>query len=208
MVSLKETTESVSDSSFEIFDAGVEDIPSIMEIQRSLLKKPESLSIDDTKRGFLVYEVGEDELRFIMTSDVKHIIKIVKRNNIVMGYFIGYDMKYYLKQHPEWIDEFEDNSGGEFKKIFKGDNVLFSKQLALKPNAKKSGLGSKIYEVAYQDAISLGFRQEVGEVLAEPIRNSAMESLVFNRLNFKLAGFRSDKNRIKWSVITRPIMSR
>lgn len=207
MVSPKETTESINDSSIKIDNADIADIPSIMEIQKSQIKVPEDLSEEDAGHGFLVYEVKLDELKKIMTSDIKHIIKVVRKNGVVIGYFIAYDMRYYLQQHPKWIDEFEDNSGRGLKRIFIGDNVLFSKQIALSTAVKGSGLGAKLYEAVYQDAIFLGFKHEVGEVLAAPVRNSAMETLVFSKLHFKLAGYRTDRNKRKWSVITRTFKS-
>lgn len=91
------------------------------------------------------------------------------------------------------------------KRIFQESNVLFSKQLALSPTAKGTGLGDKLWEAVYQDAVTLGFKHEVGEVLAEPIRNTAMEALVFGKLKFNLVGYRTDKNNRKWSVITRSL---
>ena len=176
-----------------------------MEIQRSQLKIPENLSKEEARQGFLVYEVGADELKTLITGNIKHIIKVARKDGNVVGYFIAYDMKYYLQQHPKWLNEFEENSGGDMKQIFQGSDVLFSKQLALSSVAKKTGLGEKLWEAVYQDAVSQGFRYEVGEVLAEPIRNVAMESLVFGKLKFNLAGYRTDKNNRKWSVITRSL---
>ena len=199
------TTETINDSSIKIDDAGIEDISWIMEIQRSQLKIPENLSKEEAKQGFLVYKVSEEELKTLITGDIKHIIKVAKENGNVVGYFIAYDMQYYLQQHPEWINEFKENLGGDMKQIFQGHDVLFSKQLTLSSVAKKTGLGEKLWEAVYQDAVSQGFRYEVGEVLAEPIRNVAMESLVFGKLKFNLAGYRTDKNNRKWSVITRSL---
>ena len=106
-------------------------------------------------------------------------------------------MKYYLQQHPEWLNEFKENSGDNMKQEIQGLSVLFSKQLALNSTEKRTGLGEKLWETVYQDAVSLGFKHEVGEVLAEPIRNIAMEALVFAKLKFNLAGHRTDKNNRK-----------
>lgn len=203
MVLLEEKKETFNDPSFKIDDAGIEDIPFIMEIQRSQLKNPEDLSEEEAKQGFLVYEVGEEELKSLIMRDIKHVIKVARKNGNVIGYFIAYDMKHYLRQHSEWINEFEENPKRGLKEIFKGDDVLFSKQLALSSTAKGTGLGDKLWEAVYQDAVALSFRYEVGEVLAEPVRNTAMEALVFGKLKFNLAGYRTDKKNRKWSVITR-----
>lgn len=197
--------ESVNDSSLKMDDANTDDIPGIIELQMSQIKKPERLTQEDAKQGFLVYEVTREELMTLITGDIKHIVKVARKNGNVMGYFIAYDMNYYLQQHPEWINEFEENSPGDMKQKFQGPDVLFSKQLALNSVAKKTGLGEKLWEAVYQDAVALGFRHEVGEVLAEPIRNTAMETLVFGKLKFNLAGYRTDKDNRKWSVITRTI---
>jgi len=199
------TTETINDSSIKIDDAGIKDIPFIMEIQRSMLRIPEDLSEEEARQGFLVYEVGEEELKTLITGDIKHIIKVARKSGNVVGYFIAYDMKYYLQQHPEWLNEFKENSGDNMKQEIQGLSVLFSKQLALNSTEKRTGLGEKLWETVYQDAVSLGFKHEVGEVLAEPIRNAAMESLVFGKLKFNLAGYRTDKNNRKWSVITRTL---
>lgn len=197
--------ESDNNSSLKIDDANIEDIPGIMAIQLTKIKKPEELEPEDAKHGFLVYKVSEEELRTLITGDIKHIIKVARKNGAVIGYFIAYDMKYYLHQHPEWINEFEENPSGDMKQKFQSSDVLFSKQLALSSTAKGTGLGEKLWEAVYQDAAALGFKYEVGEVLAEPIRNTAMESLVFGKLKFNLAGYRTDKNNRKWSVINRTI---
>lgn len=205
MVMTEGIKESVNDSSSKIDDAKIEDIPGIMELQMSQIKKPEQLTQEDAKQGFLVYEVSKEELITLITGDIKHVVKVARKNNKVMGYFIAYDMNYYLQQHPEWINEFEENSPGDMKQKFQGSDILFSKQLALNSGVKKTGLGEKLWEAVYQDAVALGFRYEVGEVLAEPIRNTAMETLVFNKLKFNFAGYRTDKNNRKWSVITRTL---
>ncbi|MEK7598054.1 MAG: hypothetical protein AAB441_05440 [Patescibacteria group bacterium] len=205
MVLTEGKTEIVNDSSLKIDDAVIEDISSIMEIQRSELKIPENLTEKEAKQGFLVYEVGDDELKTLITGNIKHVIKVARKNGNVTGYFIAYDMQYYLRQHSEWINEFEENPKRGLKQIFKDNNVLFSKQLALSSTAKGTGLGDKLWEAVYQDAVVLGFRYEVGEVLAEPIQNSAMEALVFGKLKFNLAGYRTDKNNRKWTVITRTL---
>lgn len=197
--------ESVNNPSLKIDDANIADIPGIMAIQLTKIKKPEELEPEAAKQGFLVYKVSEEELRTLIAGDIKHIIKVARKNGGIIGYFIAYDMKYYLHQHPEWINEFEENSGGDMKQKFQGPDVLFSKQLALSSSAKGTGLGEKLWEAVYQNAAALGFKYEVGEVLAEPIRNTAMESLVFGKLKFNLAGYRTDKNNRKWSVINRTI---
>lgn len=197
--------ESDSNSTFKIDDANIDDIPGIMAVQLSQIKKPEELAPDDAKQGFLVYKVSEEDLKTLIAGDIRHVIKVARKNGAVIGYFIAYDMKYYLHQHPEWINEFQENSGVDMKQKFQGPDVLFSKQLALSPSVKGTGLGEKLWEAVYHDAAALGFKYEVGEVLAEPIRNTAMESLVFGKLKFNLSGYRTDKNNRKWSVITRAI---
>lgn len=98
-----------------------------MAIQLSQIKKPEELEPEDAKQGFLVYQISEEELKTLLTGDIKHIIKVARKNGAVIGYFIAYDMKYYLHQHPEWINEFEENPGVELKQKFQESNVLFSK---------------------------------------------------------------------------------
>lgn len=198
-------TENVNNSSLKIDDAKIENIPGIMAIQLSQIKKPEELKSEDAKQGFLVYKVGAEELRTLMTGNIKHIIKVAKKDGVVIGYFIAYDMKYYLQQHPEWVNEFEENSADNMKQKFQGPDVLFSKQLALNSRAKRTGLSNKLWEAVYQDAVSLGFKHKVGEVLAEPVRNTAMEALVFGKLKFNLVGYRTDNRNRKWSVITRTL---
>lgn len=205
MVLSERIKESDNNSSLKIDDANIDDIPGIMAIQLTQIKKPEELDPEAAQQGFLVYKVSDEELKTLLTGDIKHIIKVARENGAVIGYFIAYDMKYYLHQHPEWINEFQENSGVELKQKFQGSDVLFSKQLALSPSVKGTGLGEKLWEAVYQDAATLGFKYEVGEVLAEPICNTAMESLVFGKLKFNLAGYRTDKKNRKWSVINRTI---
>lgn len=97
MVLPEEETESLNNSSLKIDDVKIEDIPGIMAIQLSRIRKPEELQPHDAKQGFLVYEVGADELKTIIIGDIKHIIKVARKNGIVIGYFIAYDMNYYLQ---------------------------------------------------------------------------------------------------------------
>ncbi len=206
---LNRNKENVGTSDLTIVDAGIEDIPVIMEIQESQIKAPETLSPDEAQKGFLVYKIDADELKTLMTGNIRHLIKIARKNGKAIGYFIAYDMQYYLRQHPDWMENFvEENPGLKYKEIFSGDDVLFSKQLALSDEGKKSGIGFKLFDAVLADAILMAFKHEVGEVLAEPIRNISMEKLVFGKLKFKLAGYQTDKNNRKWSVITRQLPPR
>ncbi len=200
--------EEIGKNGIVIEDATIDDVPAIVKLQKSFVRTPEILSDEDAQHGFLVYEMGSEELIDII-SNVRHVIKVAKKNEKLIGYLIGYDMKRILEKDPDWLDGFEAlDKNIDHKEIFGGDDVIYLKQVAIDRSEAKSGIAKQLFNDVSRASVIAGFRHQIGEILFVPRRNLASEKLIVNNLGFNVIGYQTDKMQRKWTVVAQTLVTR
>ena len=165
------------------------DIGDILEIQRiNSLQEAEAQekTKDEIERaGLLVHLLTEEEIEELLEQPENVSLIVCRENNEVVGYAVGYKMKFWKDLHPGWIDSVKFTDGHSESDISDEKSVYF-RHVATSSNATP-GTGKKISNELVRQSIENGYSTILGEILKEPYENKP--SLVMHkRIGFKEMG--------------------
>ncbi|MCK9292518.1 MAG: hypothetical protein WCY27_03215 [archaeon] len=149
-----------------------------------------------TDNGFLVYELSIDD--FLKAVSCRNTFLFVAKNKEdVVGYFLAYSLKKYIKLNPSFIEEI-DVSGD----ILKENKVLFGKQLVSNRSFPK--IGESLNKEMFKHTKSLGFTLYICEILEKPIRNKRSIEKHLS-LNLKKIGTHKDDEDLLWGIYSKKL---
>lgn len=179
-----------------IQNATQEDIEKILAIQAQKIIIPENKEQEVEGGGFLVYPISAEELERALKADEKHVIKIAKEGDSVIGYIISYDLTEWTTTHPDWFSKF--NATEDYREKLKERKVLYGRHIAVDEDISIPGVGKELLDSTLQEAISRDYEYFIVEILKKPIVNRRSVNFV-QKMGFKLVGQTNDGDRI-WSV--------
>ncbi len=185
-------------SEINITKAKKNDILQVYNLQKSQLLEY-NLKINKkevTDNGFLVYEVSiENLLKSLRCRNT--FLFVAKNKEEVVGYFLAYSLKKYIKLNPNFLEEIDVD-----KKLLKENKVLFGKQLVSNRSFPK--IGESLNKEMFKYAKSLDFSLYICEILESPIKNkrSINKHLSFN---LKKIGTHKDKKNYLWGIYSKKL---
>ena len=164
----------------EIFDAEYRDIADIIAINNANLLK-NNLDGDAGKSGFLVGEPSKVELQNIIDDKLKSLAVVLKRENEVLGYLIGFDIIKTEVDFQQQVFSLFESKGLNYE----DDKVFYYSQIAKKPNSKN--IGKNLVLSMFSEVKKMGYDYIVCRIVHSPIKNEA--SMAFHQsLGFKSVG--------------------
>lgn len=180
----------------------ISEINQILDIQNSVLLKNKNLESDKSlnEKGFLVNEINTDDLNYAIEHNQKESFVIVSKNadGKINGYFLAYDMDFFIKNHPNWFSETGVNPD-----IIKDKKVLYGKHLA--SDQTINGIGKSLNTEMFNLVKNKGYTLYLGEICEGPISND--KSLYFhtNEFGMKKISEYKDSNNITWGIYFKEI---
>jgi len=184
------------ESDLEIRPARKEDIQGILAVQKDLLLESKA-NLEKRlleKEGFLVYPVGEKELKQLIDNP-SNILLVARSQGNIVGYALAYDLSSWRQSKKDWDLEFHAES--TTKKHLSENKVLYFRHIARKKGF--SGIGEKLEENVYAIARSQGYKTVVGEILEQPIQNTASITIHKTR-DYGRIGQITHKDGMIWGV--------
>jgi predicted GNAT superfamily acetyltransferase len=178
------------------------EINQILDIQNSVLLKNKNLELNDSleKEGFLVNEINAEDLNYAIEHNQKEsfIVVSINKDNKINGYFLTYDIDYFIKNHPNWF-----NKTGVNPKIIKDKKVLYGKHLA--SDKTINGIGKSLYTYMFNLIKKRGYSLYLGEICEGPIKNNKSLDFHTNEFGMKKISEYKDTNNITWGIYLKEI---
>ncbi len=177
------------------------EVSQLLALQQSLLLGNRS-GKEIEESGFLVYPVTAKEFSEILQNE-STILFVAEMQDRVAGYILGYDLKEWCKNKPDWENSIQVTSA--IKKHLLHDRTLYLRHVARKPDCQ--GLGSKL-ELQISDwARQQGYVSMIGEILEGPIINKISRA-VHEKRGFKRIGQVDYKDGKVWGIYEKEIPSK
>jgi hypothetical protein len=174
----------------------------ILDIQKSVLLKNKNLELNKPlgEEGFLVNEIDEGDLNYAIEHNQKESFIIIAKNkdNKINGYFLAYDMDYFIKNHPNWFIE-----TGVNPEIIKDKKVLYGKHLA--SDKTINGIGKSLNTEMFNLVKNKGYSLYLGEICEGPIKNDRSLDFHINEFNMKKISEYKDSNDFVWGIYSKEI---
>ena len=164
----------------EIFNAEYCDIVDIIAINNANLLK-NNLDGDAGKSGFLVAESSEIDLKNLINDKLKSLSVVLKRENEVLGYLIGFDIIKTEVDFQQQVFSLFESKGLNYE----DDKVFYYSQIAKKPYSKN--IGKNLVLSMFSEVKKMGYDYIVCRIVHSPIKNEV--SMAFHHsLGFKYVG--------------------
>lgn len=199
---MEKTSNKTQQGNIKIDFPDISDISQILDVQSVVLLKNKGVKSDKSlnQKGFLVNEIGVNDVKHAIDHNLKESFIIVGKNkdDKIIGYFLAYDMGYFTISHPKWLIE-----TGIDSKIFESKKVLYGKHLASDGTVK--GMGRALNIKMFNLAKDKGYSLYVGEICEGPIRNNKSINFHVNEFMMRKVGQYKDLNNFIWGVYTKEI---
>jgi hypothetical protein len=160
----------------------IQDINQILSVQNLVLLKNKNIELDHSinEKGFLVNEINKNDLRYAIEHNRKESFITIAKNTEgeIIGYFLAYDMKDFIKKHPNWFNE----TGVNFE-VIKDKKVLYGKHLASDGTTK--GIGRALEIQMYGLVKNMGYSLCLVEICEGPIKNDKSLGIHTNKFSMK-----------------------
>jgi len=185
-----------------IENASQKDVEEILAIQSQKVITPEK-EIENKKieeEGFLVYPISAEDLGKLFENKEKHIVKVARTENKIVGYIICYDLEEWKLAHTDWLSSLD--VADEDKAFLKSKKILYGRHIAV--DVAGASVGAGLLDVTFQEAVSRGYECFVVEILKEPIENKRSTGFV-QKEGFRQVGQLTDKNNRVWSLFVKDL---
>ena len=192
----------VEQNKIKISFPSVSDTNQILAVQKSVLLKDENLIADESigKKGFLVNEININDLNDAIEHNQKESFITIARNtkDKIVGYFLAYDLGYFIKKNPNWLNEVGINP-----EIIENKKVIYGKHLASDGSIK--GVGRALEIEMYDLVKHLGYSVCLVEMCEGPIRNDKSLGIHTNEFFYKKISEYKDKNNFTWGIYSKEL---
>lgn len=111
----------------------------------------------------------------------------------VVGYFLSYDIDFFLSAHPGW----EKETGVDVRSL--GDvKIVYGKHLA--SDGSVPSVGIKLNEFLFKNSKQKGYGLYIGEICEAPIENKKSKLVHTHLFSMKKIGEYTDRNAYKWGI--------
>lgn len=173
------------------------DMSGILKVQRGVLLKDQSDQPEDylEDNGFLVNEIDSNDIEDAIekNGDDAFLIVAWNRNKKVIGYFLAYDMNYFVEKHPDWFSE-----TGVNESLIEKNKVLYGKHLAT--DGSSSGVGGRLNKKMFSLAKRKSYTHYLGEIAKGPVENVKSKAIHKNKFDMKKIAEYIDQNDHEWGV--------
>ncbi|MCF7834278.1 MAG: hypothetical protein K9L98_01790 [Candidatus Pacebacteria bacterium] len=199
---MKNTFNNIENNNIKIGFPKVSEIDQVLNIQKLVLLKNKNLGFKESleMEGFLVNEITKNDLDYAIEHNQKESFFIVSRNKDtkINGYFLAYDMEYFLANHPGWFIE-----SGVSPETIKNKKVLYGKHLA--SDGTISGVGKSLNMKMFNLVKKQEYSLYLGEICEGPVKNDKSLNLHLNKFGMKKISEYKDSNNFVWGVYVKEI---
>lgn len=156
------------DMATEIDIEGILAVQDTNDLQKKVLEGRGKEQIED--EGFLVHKLTKGELEEFIKTPGEAIVVIYKEDNRILGYAIGYSLRFQHIKHPDWVDSIKLKTDVD-KSLLSQNNALYYRQLAISPERKRQGIGTRLSDALIRQALNRSWHDSFGEILKSPYYN-------------------------------------
>lgn len=197
-----EIFSNIEQNNIKIDFPNTQDIDQILNVQNSVLLKNKDIELDNSinDKGFLVNEIDKNDLSYAIEHNQKESFITIAKNieGKIVGYFLAYDMDYFIKKNPNWLNEV-----GVSTKIIEDKKVMYGKHLASDGSIK--GVGKALEIQMYDLVKNLGYSLCLVEICEGPIKNDKSLGIHTSGFSMKKISEYKDKNGFTWGIYSKEI---
>lgn len=178
-----------------------EDKQGILEIQKLFLIETSDKTEDYLQnKGFLVNEIDSDDLQEAAEHNQSESFLMVAKNSEgkVIGYFLAYDMDYFLSKYPNW----RKDTGVE-EDFLNKNKILYGRHLASDGSIPR--VGKKLNKKLFQFAKEKGYTHYLGEICEGPVSNDKSLAIHKNIFSMKKIATYQDENGYEWGIYVKEL---
>lgn len=178
-----------------------EDIKQILDVQNSRLLKNQDPEDPATKEsGFLINEIDQTNLEHAIDHNQKESLLITAKNveGKIVGYFLAYDMEYFLQENPNWLQE-----TGFDRSLLTENKVLYGKHVA--SDKSIPGVGRELDRKLFELAKERGYTLYLGEICEGPIVNQKSIDVHTGEFEMRKIGEYQDQNNYSWGIYVKDL---